>query len=73
MKSVVVFKWATDPRDIHVFSDGRVDQSDASFWVGDDDYLAVKAACDANEDFLSKNLKLFGGGGIEIITTGVGV
>ena len=33
---------------------------------------AVKAACDANEDFLSKNLKQFGGGGIEIITTGVG-
>lgn len=33
---------------------------------------AVKAACDANEGFLSKNLKQFGGGGIEIITTGVG-
>lgn len=62
MKSVVVFKWATDPRDIHVFSDGRVDQSDASFWVGDDDYLAVKAACDAaGEDGEVCGLTMAGG------------
>lgn len=32
------------------------------------DVESVKAACDENEDFLSKNLKRFGGGGIEIIT-----
>ena len=36
------------------------------------DVDSVKAACDENEDFLSKNLKRFGGGGIEIITTGIG-
>ena len=37
------------------------------------DVESVKAACDENEDFLSKNLKRFGGGGgIEIITTGIG-
>ena len=35
------------------------------------DVESVKAACDANEDFLSRNLNRFGGGGIEIIT-GVG-
>lgn len=48
MKSVAVFKWAIDPRDIRVNADGSVDWSAASPWVGDDDYLAVQVACDAS-------------------------
>lgn len=47
MKSVVVFKWGIDPRDISVSSTGSVDWSNASHWVGDDDYLAVQVACSA--------------------------
>lgn len=48
MKAVAVFKWAIDPRDIRVNADGTVDQSAASPWVGDDDYLAVQVACDVS-------------------------
>lgn len=48
MKSVVIFKWATDPRDIRVHADGTVDWSAVSPWVGDDDYLAVQIAVNAS-------------------------
>ena len=48
MKSVVVFKWAIDPRDIRVNADGSVDWSAVSPWVGDDDCLAVQVACSAS-------------------------
>lgn len=44
MKSVIIFKWAVDPRDIRVNADGTVDWSAVSPWVGDDDYLAAQVA-----------------------------
>jgi len=49
MKSVAVFKWAVDPQDMRVRDDGSVDWSAASSWMGagDDDYVAVQAACGA--------------------------
>lgn len=47
MKSVVIFKWAVDPKDLRVNADGTVDWSTVSPWVGDDDYAAVQAACSA--------------------------
>lgn len=48
MKSVVIFKWSIDPRDIRVSADGTVDWSAVSPWVGDDDYLAVQVAVNAS-------------------------
>lgn len=47
MKAAVVFKWAVDPKDIRVNSDGSMDWSTVSAWVGDDDYAAVQVGCSA--------------------------
>lgn len=47
MKSVVIFKWGIDPRDLQVGRNGEVDRSQTKFWVGDDDHLAVQVACAA--------------------------
>lgn len=62
MRSVVVFKWAVDPKDLRVNADGTVDWSTGSPWVGDDDYMAAQIACSASgEDGEVIGLTLAGG------------
>ncbi len=47
MKTVVIYKWARDPQDAAVRSDGSIDWRDAKMVAGDDDPAAVALAREA--------------------------